>query len=80
MTKVVNRISTYRKGETLMICSEVLLENGKPGYELLIVDEHVYKGRNKSFQKAPYAKIFTSKKQANNYALAIIRKEGYERI
>lgn len=80
MTKEIRRISNYRKGEKRLICSEVLLENGKTAYELIIVDEHEYHVKGRKVGRLPYSKIFLNKKHANNYALDIIHREGYERI
>lgn len=80
MTKEIRRISNYRKGEKRLICSEVILENGKTAYELVIVDEHEYHVKGRTVGRLPYSKIFMDKKQANRYAMAIIQKEGYERI
>lgn len=80
MTKEIRRISNYRKDDKRLVCSEVLLENGKTAYELVIIDEHEYHVKGRSVGRLPYSKIFMDKRQANRYAMAIIKKEGYIRI
>ena len=80
MTKQIERLSEYAKGEERMFCDKVLLEDGTEAYEILFVDYHVYRNtRGKAFGRLPWSKIFTDIDKANRYALAVIKKQGYKR-